>query len=57
MRKHIRDPYFLPPNTSEKHLAWIFMGSPGPGASLHVSINYNYIVIVLWDNYILQWNL
>lgn len=37
MKKHTREPYFLPPDTSEKELAWIFMGSPGPGASLHVS--------------------
>lgn len=36
LRKHLKEPYFLPPKASDSHLAWIFMGSPGPGASLHV---------------------
>ena len=43
LKKHMRDPYFLPPHSSEKNLAWIFMGSPGPGASLHVSNRVQYI--------------
>ena len=36
LRKHVREPYFLPPHSSDTHLAWIFMGAPGKGASLHV---------------------
>ena len=36
LRKHVREPYFLPPHSSDTNLAWIFMGAPGKGASLHV---------------------
>ena len=36
LRKHVQEPYFLPPFSSDTHLAWIFMGAPGKGASLHV---------------------
>lgn len=34
--KHIKTPPFIPPSLNEPQLAWIFMGSPGPGASIHV---------------------
>lgn len=37
LRKHISSPYFIPPGHSHMDLAWIFMGAPGPGASIHVS--------------------
>ena len=37
MNKHIRSPYFIPPTLNNGDLAWIFMGAPGPGASIHVS--------------------
>ena len=47
LRKHVRDPSFLPPAFSEQFIAWIFMGSPGPGASLHVSDNHHYSPLVL----------
>ena len=30
-------PYFLSPLNHESTLTWIFMGAPGPGASMHVS--------------------
>ena len=36
IRKHIRSPYFIPPTLNNADLAWIFMGAPGPGASIHV---------------------
>jgi hypothetical protein len=29
-------PYFISPMNSESDLTWIFMGAPGPGASMHV---------------------
>ncbi|XP_064407010.1 uncharacterized protein LOC135351832 isoform X3 [Halichondria panicea] len=38
MRKHIRSPYFIPPTLNNGDLAWIFMGAPGPGASIHVDM-------------------
>lgn len=37
LRKYISQPYFLPGSSVDENVAWIFMGSPGPGASLHVS--------------------
>lgn len=58
LEKYFSEPYFVPKQVSEfggegeedesKFLAWIFMGAPGPGASLHVSDigqhNYRYYV-------------
>ena len=49
LEKYFDSPYFVPKPVSEfddeeeeeeeeRFLAWIFMGAPGPGASLHVSI-------------------
>lgn len=38
LRKHVEVPYFLPYKSNEDNLAWIFMGAPGPGAGLHVSV-------------------
>jgi histone arginine demethylase JMJD6 len=29
-------PYFISPMNSESDLTWIFMGAPGPGASMHI---------------------
>lgn len=36
--KHYSKPYFIPPQpeTEEPRTSWIFMGSPGPGAFMHV---------------------
>ena len=45
LEKYFTDPYFVPTHVDEfgdeeedepRFLAWIFMGAPGPGASLHV---------------------
>lgn len=45
LEKYFTDPYFVPRQVNEfgdeteneeRFLAWIFMGAPGPGASLHV---------------------
>ncbi|KAK7507456.1 hypothetical protein BaRGS_00001391 [Batillaria attramentaria] len=36
LRKHFQLPDFLPANTEGTPMDWIFMGSPGPGAPLHI---------------------
>ncbi|KAF4530602.1 hypothetical protein B566_EDAN006808 [Ephemera danica] len=36
LRQHYSKPYFLPRNAETKQLDWIFMGSPGYGAHMHV---------------------
>lgn len=38
LRKYYSRPYFLPENSENIALAWIFMGGPGNGAHMHVSI-------------------
>jgi histone arginine demethylase JMJD6 len=38
LRQHYSRPYFLPENSENKQMDWIFMGSPGYGAHMHVSI-------------------
>ena len=37
LRTHYNRPYFLPPVAESSKTDWIFMGSPGYGAHLHVS--------------------
>ena len=39
LTKHYSQPYFIPPQpeSEETRISWIFMGSPGPGAFMHVS--------------------
>lgn len=39
LQRHIEAPYFIPPGLSHLDLSWIFMGAPGPGASIHVSLH------------------
>ncbi|RWS17717.1 uncharacterized protein B4U79_13990 [Dinothrombium tinctorium] len=36
LRKHYEKPYFLPHSSESSRIDWIFMGSPGYGAHLHV---------------------
>ncbi|XP_075219532.1 uncharacterized protein LOC142323588 [Lycorma delicatula] len=36
LRMHYDKPYFLPPNAENKNIDWIFMGSPGYGAKMHI---------------------
>lgn len=38
MRQHYRRPYFLPDTSENMALSWIFMGGPGFGAHMHVSL-------------------
>lgn len=38
LRMHYNRPYFLPKNSENIALAWIFMGGPGHGAHMHVRI-------------------
>lgn len=38
LRRHYNRPYFLPENAESEKTDWIFMGSPGYGAPMHVSI-------------------
>ncbi|KAF4526262.1 hypothetical protein B566_EDAN010972 [Ephemera danica] len=36
LRSHYQRPPFLPENADTSAIDWIFMGGPGPGASLHL---------------------
>ena len=36
LRRHYRRPYFLPETSESSRLDWIFMGTPGFGAHMHV---------------------
>ncbi|XP_049954702.1 uncharacterized protein LOC126470740 [Schistocerca serialis cubense] len=36
LREHYTRPYFLPPTAENKNTDWIFIGSPGYGAHMHV---------------------
>ncbi|KAF6199989.1 hypothetical protein GE061_006288 [Apolygus lucorum] len=36
LRQHYDRPYFLPENSENKNTDWIFMGTPGYGAHMHV---------------------
>ncbi|XP_073998805.1 uncharacterized protein isoform X2 [Rhodnius prolixus] len=36
LRRHYDRPYFLPETSENKNVDWIFMGSPGYGAHMHV---------------------
>ena len=37
LRQHYQRPYFLPRSAESSKTDWIFMGSPGYGAHMHVS--------------------
>ncbi|XP_018904169.2 uncharacterized protein [Bemisia tabaci] len=41
LREHYEPPYFLPQTSENKQTDWIFMGSPGYGAKMHID-NVNY---------------
>jgi hypothetical protein len=36
IRVHTSTPHFLAPVSRKNELTWIFMGAPGPGASMHI---------------------
>nr|QDF21457.1 bifunctional arginine demethylase and lysyl-hydroxylase JMJD6-A [Brachionus koreanus] len=36
LRKHYKRPYFLPDESEMSRIDWIFMGTPGYGANLHI---------------------
>ena len=38
LKPYVGVPYFIPPGLSDISLSWIFMGSPGPGANIHVCV-------------------
>lgn len=38
LREHYKRPYFLPPDSNSSQTDWIFMGSPGHGAQMHVGL-------------------
>ena len=62
LEKYFSDPYFVPKQVNEfgdeaeeeeRFLAWIFMGAPGPGASLHVSnAHIKHGVLLTYDFYV-----
>ena len=37
LRQHYDRPYFLPANSESSKTDWIFIGTPGLGAHMHVS--------------------
>lgn len=39
LRQYYHRPYFLPTTAENEKTDWIFMGSPGYGAPMHVSIS------------------
>ena len=43
LREHYDRPYFLPPTAESEKTDWIFMGSTGYGAPMHVSLYMNEI--------------
>lgn len=40
MRRHYKRPYFLPETSENEKTDWIFMGSPGYGAPMHVKLRF-----------------
>lgn len=48
---HVPLPSFLSPMNQDNTLTWIFMGAPGPGASMHVCIVYYIILVTLIVSY------
>ncbi|XP_023223354.1 uncharacterized protein LOC111624676 [Centruroides sculpturatus] len=41
LRKHYTRPYFIPEHSETSKMDWIFMGTPGYGANLHIDkVNY-----------------
>ena len=38
LREHYSKPYFLPADAEHSAIDWIFMGGPGKGAHIHVSL-------------------
>ena len=50
LRKYYQKPYFLPDESESSKTDWIFMGCPGYGAHLHVSLSQTfYKPYVGWD--------
>jgi len=48
LRTHYSRPYFLPDEAESSRTDWIFMGSPGFGARLHVSLeDFMYILMLM----------
>lgn len=50
LRQHYQRPYFLPVTAESKKTDWIFMGSNGYGAPMHVGFVENYVKLVLLRN-------
>lgn len=40
LRQHYNRPYFLPVDSESSQVDWIFMGGPGLGAFVHVSVRH-----------------
>lgn len=38
LRQHYSRPYFLPPNSQESQLAWIYLGSPGYRETMNIDV-------------------
>lgn len=50
LREHYQKPYFLPATAETKKTDWIFMGSRGYGAPMHVSLKEYYMATLLLNN-------
>ena len=48
LRQYYQKPYFLPSVAESGSTDWIFMGSPGFGAPMHVSLVLNHVVFYLF---------
>lgn len=46
LREHYSRPYFLPETAENKKVDWIFMGSPGYGAKMHVSMTTRHFTLM-----------
>lgn len=50
LREHYQRPYFLPATAESKKTDWIFMGSNGYGAPMHVGFIQNYMSFIRNNN-------
>ena len=54
LRQHYQRPYFLPDTAESTHADWIFMGTPGYGAHMHVSVDMVYSWIFIQKSLIIR---
>lgn len=52
LRTHYQLPYFLPKQSETSEQDWIFMGGPGPGAQIHVSLFFSLVTCMCNSDYV-----